>query len=180
MASRMTTTCSCSALQKFASYRSSLVTPAKSWCFHIIFNFYYFILQFCQFAFGCAGCLLLPRLFSTVARRGCSLAVGGLAAPWRWLRLLKNTVFRHRDQEIHLVGTGAQAQSLRGTSLAAPQDEESSGLGTKPVSLIPAGRLSTTEPPGEPYFIFFFFQSKKKKKKRSLGNEKLAKMFQYS
>lgn len=153
----MTMTYSCSALQKFTSYHLSLITLAKSQgLFHIIFNFYYFILQFYQFTSGCAGRLLLPRRFFSwgeqglLSSGGCAgfpLALAPLVEEHR-LGALGSVVAPHRLQS-----TGLIVGQRRG--LAAPQDEESPGLGTKPVSLIPAGRLYTTEPPGKPYFIFF-------------------------
>ena len=177
----MTTTYSCSALQKFASYRLSLVTPAKSWGFHIIFNFCYFILWFCQFTFGCSGCLLLPRLFSSCGTQGLLSSCGWAGCPLAMAPLVEEHGLQAPGPVDSPRGPRSPGSIVGGTR--AQLLHRTRNLLDQGPNLCPSYRQadSTTEPPGEPYFFFFFFKSKKKKqKKRSLGNEKLAKIFQYS
>ena len=90
------------------------------------------------------GLRFCVRAFSSCGERGpLFIAVRGpltVAAP---------PVAEHRLQTRRLSNCGSRAQSLRGMWDLPRQ-------GLEPVSPALAGRLSTTAPPGKPYFYFIF------------------------
>lgn len=160
----MTTTYSCSALQKFASYRLSLVTPAKSWGFHI-FNFCYFILWFCQFTFGCSGCLLLPRLFSSCGTQGLLSSCGWAGCPLAMAPLVEE----HGLQAPGPVDSPRGPRSP-GSIVAAHERSCSTGRGifwTRDQTCVPhTGRQTLPlSRQGSPISFFFFFNQKRKSRR---------------
>ena len=92
---------------------------------------------------GVLGLCFCARAFSSCGKRGPLLiAVRGpltIAAP---------PVAEHRLQTRRLSNGGSRAQSLRGI-WDPPRP------GPEPVSPAPAGRLSTTAPPGKPQYAIF-------------------------
>ena len=89
------------------------------------------------------GLRFCARAFSSCGKRGPLLiAVRGP------LTIAASPVAEHRLQTRRLSNCGSRAQSLRGT-----WDPPRPGL--EPMSPALAGRLSTTAPPGKPWFFFF-------------------------
>ena len=88
------------------------------------------------------GFRFCARAFSSCGKRG-PLFI----AVRRPLTIAASLAAEHRLQTRRLSSCGAQAQLLHGTwDLPRP--------GLEPVSPALAGRLSTTAPPGKPFFLF--------------------------
>ena len=85
------------------------------------------------------GLRFCARAFSSCSERGpLFIAVRGP------LTIVASLVTEHRLQTRRLSSCGSRAQLLRGMW-------DPPRLGPEPVSPAPAGRLSTTAPPGKPY-----------------------------
>ena len=100
--------------------------------------------------FGCVGSSVRARAFSSYGKWGpLFIAVQGplFIAVRGPLTIAAPPVAGHRLQTRRLSSCGSRAQLLRGM-----WDPPRPGL--EPVSPALAGRLSTTAPPGKPYFIF--------------------------
>ena len=88
------------------------------------------------------GLRFCARAFSSCGKRGpLFIAVRGP------LTVTASLVAEHRLQTRRLSNCGSRAQLLRGM-----WDPPRPGL--EPVSPASAGRLSTTAPPGKPYYVF--------------------------
>ena len=122
------------------------------------FFFFFFLKDFLiylfiyLFIFGCVGSSVRARAFSSCGKRGpLSIAVRG--PPFIAVRgpfsIAAPPAAGHRLQTRRLSNCGSRAQPLRGMwDLPRP--------GLEPVSPAPAGRLSTTAPPGKPPAEFLF------------------------
>ena len=89
------------------------------------------------------GLPFCARAFSSCGKRGPLLIV--VRGP---LTIAASPVAEHRLQARRLSSCGSRAQLLRGMwDLPRP--------GLEPVSPAPAGRFSTTAPPGKPYTLTF-------------------------
>ena len=100
------------------------------------------------FIFGCVGSSVRARAFSGYGKRGPLLiaARGPLFIAVRGpFTTAAPPVAGHRLQTRRLSSRGSRAQPLRGT-----RDPPRPGL--EPASPAPAGRLSTTAPPGKPCY----------------------------
>ena len=90
------------------------------------------------------GLRFCARAFTSRGKRGpLFIAVRGP------LTIAASLVVEHRLQTRRLSNCGSRAQPLRGT-----WDPPRPGL--EPVFPALAGRLSTTAPPGKPYFLYSF------------------------
>ena len=101
--------------------------------------------------FGCVGSSVRARAFSSHGKRGpLFIAVQGplFIAVRGPLTIAAPPAAGHRLQTRRLSSCGSRAQPLRGM-----WDPPRPGL--EPVSPAPAGRLSTTAPPGKPVCLFF-------------------------
>ena len=106
---------------------------------NFFFNFYLFIYSFT----AAPGPRLHARALSICGKRGpLFIAVRGP------LTIAASPVAEHRLQTRRLSRCGSRAQPLRGM-----RDPPRPGL--EPASATPAGRLSTTAPPGKPSNSFF-------------------------
>ena len=128
------------------------------WSYYVcyIFVFLYFFLkilcgQFTSFYLfiylflAVLGLRLCTRALSSCGKRGpLFIAVRGP------LIIAASLVAEHRPQTCRLSNCGSRAQLLRGT-----RDPPRPGL--EPASPAPAGRFSTTAPPGKPLFFCIFF-----------------------
>ena len=102
------------------------------------FFFFFFINLFIYLFLAVLGLRFRARAFSSCGERGpLFIAVRGP------LTIAASLVAEHRLQTRRLSSCGSRAQSLRST-----WDPPRPGL--EPVSPAPAGRLSTTAPPGKP------------------------------
>ena len=114
-------------------------------CIFCLFYFIYFFSFFLKFIY-----LWLCWVFISV--RGLSLAVasGGplFIAVRRPFTVVASLIAEHRLQSRRLSNCGSRAQLLRGM-----WDPPRPGL--EPASPALAGRLSTTAPPGKPFFVYF-------------------------
>ena len=122
-------------------------------CPLFFFNFFFIATLFIYlFIFGCVGSSVRARAFSSYGKRGplfiamqgpLFIAVRGpptITAP---------PVAGHRLQTRRLSSCGPRAQPLRGMwDLPRP--------GLEPAPPAPAGRLSTTAPPGKPHHVLLF------------------------
>ena len=110
--------------------------------FFLNFGFVYFIYLFIYLFIAVLGLSLCARAFSSRGKWGPLLiAVRGP------LTIAASLVAEHRLQTRRLSNCGSRAQPLRGTwDLPRP--------GLEPASPAPAGRLSTTAPPGKPLLLF--------------------------
>ena len=126
--------------------------------FIFFFNFIATLFIYLFFIFGCVGSPVRARAFSGYGKRGpLFIAVRGplFIAVRGPLTIAAPPAAGHRLQTRRLSNRGSRAQLLCGT-----RDPPRPGL--EPASPAPAGRLSTTAPPGKPllYFIFvilYFF-----------------------
>ena len=92
------------------------------------------------------GLRFCTRAFSSCGKRGCLfIAVRGP------LTIAASPVAEHRLRTRRLSSCGSRAQLLRGM-----WDPPRPGL--EPVSPAPAGRLSTTAPPGKPNILSYFLK----------------------
>ena len=117
------------------------------WTGHENNSFYLFIYLF---IFGCVGSSVRARAFPSCGKRGPLLIAvrGPLFITVRGpLTIAAPPVAGHRLQTRRLSSRGSRAQPLRGT-----WDPPRPGL--EPAPPAPAGRLSTTAPPGKPRFGF--------------------------
>ena len=111
---------------------------------------------FISLFFGCVGSSVRARAFSSYGKWGpLFIAVQGplLIAVRGPLTIAAPPAAGPRLQTRWLSSCGPRAQPLRGT-----RDPPRPGL--EPVSPALAGRLSTTAPPGKPYFCFYFHFSR--------------------
>ena len=116
--------------------------------FLILFIIYLFIYLF---IFGCVGSSVRARAFPGYGKRGpLFIAVRGplFIAVRGPLTIAAPPVAGHRLQTRRLSSCGPRAQPLRGM-----WDPPRPGL--EPASPAPAGRLSTTAPPGKPWITTF-------------------------
>ena len=102
------------------------------------------------FIFGCVGSSVRARALSSRGKRG-PLFITVRGPLFIVVRgpptIAASLVAEHRLQTRRLSSCGSRAQPLRGM-------RDPPRPGPEPVSPAPAGRLSTTAPPGKPYIIF--------------------------
>ena len=114
--------------------------------FFVFFNSYFIYLFI--YIFGCVGSSVRARAFSSCGKRGpLFIAVRGplFIAVRGPFTIAAPPVAGHRLQTHRLSNCGSRAQPLHGM-----WDPPRPGL--EPASPALAGRLSTTAPPGKPYF----------------------------
>ena len=105
--------------------------------------FFFFLILFIYLFMAVLGLRFCARAFSSCGKWGpLFIAVRGP------LTITVSLAVEHRLQTRRLSNCGSRAQPLRGTwDLPRP--------GLEPMSPAPAGRLSTTAPPGKPQLAFF-------------------------
>ncbi len=117
--------------------------PGKSLIYLFIYlTIHSFLHSFTYLLMAVLGLRFCARAFSSCGKRGpLFIAVRGP------LTIAASLVAEHRLQTRRLSSCGSRAQLLRGMwDLPRP--------GLEPVSPALAGRLSTTVPPGKPFFVF--------------------------
>ena len=109
---------------------------------HLFIYLFFFLNLFIYLFMAVLGLRFCARAFSSCGKRGpLFIAVRGP------LTVAASPVVEHRLQTRRLSSRGSRAQPLCGT-----RDPPRPGL--EPVSPAPAGRLSTTAPPGKPSSIY--------------------------
>ena len=129
-------------------YNASFLKCVFIVVFFFIYLFFYF---FYFFIFGCAGSSVRARALSSCGKWGPLLIAvrGPLFIAVRGPFIAAPPAAGHRPQTRRLSSHGSRAQPLRGMwDLPRP--------GLEPVSPAPAGRFSTTAPPGKPLIYFYF------------------------
>ena len=117
-----------------------------------LFFIFYFFYKFIYLFLAVLGLRFCARHFSSCGERG-PLFIAVRRPP----TIAASLVAEHRLQTRRLSSCGSWAQLLRSMwDLPRP--------GLEPVSPAPAGRLSTTAPPGKPYMflLFPFFKQRQK------------------
>ena len=104
----------------------------------IFFLFFFYFSFYFLFIYGCVGSSLLCEGSLQLRQAGATPHRGARASP----------VAEHRLQMRRLSNCGSRAQPPRGM-------RDPSRPGLEPVSPAPAGRLSTTAPPGKPCLVFY-------------------------
>ena len=105
---------------------------------------------------GCAGCLLLPRLFSSFGAWA-SLCSGFSCGREQDLGHLGFSSCSTWAWFLQLPGSRAQDQQLWRMSLVAPPRQDLPWLRIELMSLVLAGRFFTTEPSGKPLDRCFWY-----------------------